>query len=460
MNPQVFRQPWLRPAATLATVVVAAWALNSSAQVSSNGIAAGHPAPAATAITASLEYQEKARAFLYRNIPVECRTNRFSKEPARLAGHVMRGVLKFGGNPSNAIPFLWQPSAQKLYLALNQSQDLAREGGGAFSGSLIGPQFVPVYHQIFTNIALAFPATSAGAPMLMDFDLFQYGDAGQLQANVSVHSFWSGRVTVGDGDWQVGLIQNLSDQPGSFQAGQLLLRPWAEQGRSFFAAADVTEDTCGIAWTGKNQIMRASDAFGFSSNLFFGGRAWQLGWSADPQGRGDKLALQLVPQPTALGNLRLTGSFIHRLVLTGGPYLVFLADPPANVMLPPGRYQPFRLWLQRGEARAYFEFGRPAAGKANVQQAGTGAQMPVVALPPPEQGVFVSAVRSGELIAGGPLTNVVTPARRGQNLLLRYQLLGAGGREYWLAAGGDHQPPQFTVSQSGKSIGTGHFEFG
>jgi hypothetical protein len=444
----------------LVTIGVAALGLNSIAQVPSNGTADALATPASTAITAPLEYRETARAFLYRNIPVECRTKPFPKEPARLSGQVMRGVLKFGGNPSNAVSFLWQPAAQKLHLERNQSQDLAGAAGGVFSGNLIGPQFVPIYHQIFTNIALAFPATSAGAPMLMDIDLFQYGDAGQLQANVSVHSYWSGRVTVGGEDWQVGLIQNLSDRPGSFQAGQLLLRPWAEQGRSFFAAADVTEDTCGIPWTGKNQILRASDAFAFSSDLFFGSRAWHLGWSADPQGPEEKLALRLVEQPTALGNLRLTGNFIHRLVLTGGPYLVVLDDPPANVKLPPGRYQPFRLWLKQGDARAYFEFGLPPAGKANVQQAETGAQMPIVILPPPERGVFVNAVRAGELAVGGPLTNVVTATRRGQNLLLRYQLLGAGGQEYWLAAGGDHKPPRFTVSQAGSGIGMGQFEFG
>ena len=30
-----------------------------------------------------------------------------------------------------------------------------------------------VYHQVFTNIHLSFPATSAGAPMLVDLDFFQ-----------------------------------------------------------------------------------------------------------------------------------------------------------------------------------------------------------------------------------------------------------------------------------------------
>ena len=439
---------------------VAMFALSCPGQVAGGGLAGVPAATAATVITAPLEYKETAYAFQFRNVPVECRAGSFPKEPARVYGHVVRGVLKFGGNPANAIPFLWQPGARKLCLDLNRNQDLTDAANGTFMGHPTGPQFATLYHQVFTNIHLSFPATSTGAPMLMDFDFFQYGDSGQPLVQAMGRSFWQGKVTVAGKDWQVGLVQNLSGQPGSFKAGQLLLRPAAAQSEGFSVASEVPEDTDALPWCGKNEVARASDAFAFSPKVFFEGRAWQLDWSAEPRGREEKLALRFAEQPSELGELRITGSFIQRLVLTGGPYEVILDQPQASVMIPPGRYQPYRVWLKQENARAYFEFGLPRSGKANVVQAETGAQMPILSPPPPEQAVVVAAQRIAVMAVGGPLTNYVSATRRGRNLLLNYQLIGAGGREYWLAGRGIQQPPHFTVSRSGKSLGTGQFEFG
>jgi hypothetical protein len=89
-----------------------------------------------------------------------------------------------------------------------------------------------------------------------------------------------------------------------------------------------------------------------------------------------------------------------------------------------------------------------------------GSQLPVVSPPPPEQAVVVDEQRPAVLAVGGPLTNCVSAARRGRNLLLSYRLIGAGGGEYWLVRGSDWKPPQFTVGRSGKQIGSGQFEFG
>ena len=64
------------------------------------------------------------------------------------------------------------------------------------------------------------------------------------------------------------------------------------------------------------------------------------------------------------------------------------------------------------------------------------------------------------LAVGGPLTNCVPATHRGRNLLLSYRLIGAGGGEYWLDAGGDRKAPQVTISRSGKRVGSCQFEFG
>ena len=158
--------------------------------------------------------------------------------------------------------------------------------------------------------------------------------------------------------------------------------------------------------------------------------------------------------------MRITGGFIRRLVLTGGPYVVVLAQPPATVKVPPGCYHPYRVWLENNKAQAYFNFGVPQSGKANVVEPISGAKMPVLAAPPPEQAVVVDEQRSALLAVGGPLTNWVSATHRGQSLLLSYRLIGAGGGEYRLSAGGDRKPPRFAVDRAGKTIGAGEFEYG
>ena len=215
-----------------------------------------------------------------------------------------------------------------------------------------------------------------------------------------------------------------------------------------------------IPWTGQNCVVRASDTFAFSPGVFFEGHACLLDWSAEPRGREDKLALRLTEQQAALGELRITGSFIQRLVLTGEKYVVVLADPPASVKVPPGRYQPYRVWLQQGQTRAYFNFGLPQTGKANVLEEVTGAKLPVLSLPPPEQAVAVEDQRPAVLAVGGPLTNGVSATRQGRELILSHRLIGASGGEYRVWQGTNRVAPQFTVFKSGKRIGSGQFEYG
>jgi hypothetical protein len=411
--------------------------------------------------TVPLEYRETSFQFLFRNIPIERRPVPFPKEPAAASGPVVRGVLHFGGHPSNAIPFLWQTGAKRLCLGLNRSQDLTDDSAGMFSARVMWSAEPTFIAQMFTNIHLSFPASSGGAPMLVDlrFCLDTARRPGQPLCNAALRSYWQGKVTLEGHDWQVGLVQNMSDAPGSFRQGQLLLRPWEESSRAFHAFSE-PGDTYVIPWSEQNCVVRASDAFAFSPRVFFEGHACLLDWSAEPQGRGDKLALRLTEQQTALGELRITGSFIQRLVLTGETYVVVLAQPPASVKVPTGRYCPYRVWLQQGQTRAYFNFGLPQSGMANVLEEVTGAKLPVLSHPPPEQAVMVNDRRPAVLAVGGPLTNGVAATRHGRELMLSYRLTGAGGGEYKVWQGTNGQSPQFTVCKGGKEIGAGQFEFG
>jgi hypothetical protein len=418
--------------------------------------------PSGIVTTVPLEYQETSFQFLFRHVPVERRLVLFPKEPALAHGAVVRGVLKFGGSLSNAIPFVWEGGAKRLRLDLNRNQDLTDDPAGVIPATALFSAEASFIHQVFTNVPLSFPASSAGAPMLVDLELGMdlARRPGEPLFTACLRSYWQGKVTREGQEWQVGLMQNLSDQPGSFQRGELLLRPWVERNHRFIASCEVPMDTLALAWTGKNWMVRASDAFAFSPKVFFEGHAFQLDWIAEPRGREESLALRLTEQQTALGELRITGSFIQRLVLTGGPYMVVLNQPAASVNLPPGRYLPYRVWLKQGKAEAYFNYGMPQSGKANVVEAISESQMPVLSPPPPEQAVVVDEQRTAVLAVGGPLTNCVSATHRGRNLLLSYRLIGAGGGEYWLEAGRDGKAPEVTIRKSGKKIGSGQFEFG
>jgi hypothetical protein len=418
--------------------------------------------PSGIVNTVPLEFQETHFQFLYRDVPIERRLAPFPKEPAPAHGPVVRGLLKFGNNPSNAIPFVWQGGAKKLFLDLNRNEDLTDDPAGVCAAQILFSATPSFFHQMFTNVPLSFSASSAGAPMRVDLCFFMDNARrpGQAVCNAALRSYWQGKLTCEGHEWQVGLLQNLSDQPGSFRHGQLLLRPWEERNKPFTASCEKPEDSLAVPWEGKNLMVRASEAFAFSPRVFFEGRACQLDWSAEPRGSEEKLALRLTEQETALGELRITGSFIQRLVLTGGPYVVVLAQPPASVKVPPGRYHPYRVWLKEGKGQAYFNFGLPQSGKANVVEEMSGSQMPVVSAPPPEQAVVVDEQRAAVLAVGGPLTNCVSATQRGRNLLLSYRLIGGGGGNYWFAGGGDRKAPQFTVGRHGKRIGSGEFEFG
>jgi hypothetical protein len=61
----------------------------------------------------------------------------------------------------------------------------------------------------------------------------------------------------------------------------------------------------------------------------------------------------------------------------------------------------------------------------------------------------------------GPLKSGVTVKRAGRLLTMDYQLLDAAGRQYRnLGRTIDSKPPQFTVYQGDRAIGSGTFEYG
>jgi hypothetical protein len=371
--------------------------------------------PSSNAIMASLEYQETKSSVINWGVALRTQTTPFKKEPAAVSGKIVRGVLNFGGGSSNAIAFLWQRDAGKLYLDLNRNQDLTDDPAGVFS--VRGA--ARVYYQTFTNVHLLFNTASGQCRMLVDMNLYDFGS--QPNCYFMVRSFWQGKLTLQGRDWQAGIIQNGLDQSGSFENSRLLLRPWEKRNQPFAAEDGLLASVP------------------FSRKVFVDGHAYKLDCIAGSQNGEARPALRFTEQSVPLGALNITGQFIHRLVLTGGPYVVVLDQPAGVVKIPTGSYNQPDIRLEQNGVEAFCR---------NSSQMQIGRR------------ITVDDKTTAVLHMGGPLTNSVTASRQGQDLNLNYCLVGAGGETYQLARQDRSKPPEFAVYKGGKKIASGTFEFG
>lgn len=365
--------------------------------------------------TVYLEYGEVGYSFINRGIPFVTRSTPFAKEPAFAGGKVVRGTFQPGGSASNSIAFAWDRAAGKLYLDLNRNLDLTDDPAGVF---VCPAKNRSRSYQTFANVRLPFKTPSGNREMLADLNLNDYGS--RINCTAAVRSFWQGKVTLQGADWQVGIVENSFDKFDSPAGGHLLLRPWAERNKSF------------------NTYPGSLDAFPFSRKLFVQNQAWQLDCTNEPQGDGSKLRLQFTGQQPVLGELKITGDFVRRVILQGEPYLVIVDQPEPVVKIPVGRYHQRGVWLKIGDAEAYRDSGSLR----------------------PDKWITVDGKKPAVLAAGGPLTNSVSLSRHGKSLRFNYQLLGAGGEAYQLARMDRSQPPEFAVYKSDKKIASGKFAYG
>jgi hypothetical protein len=362
-------------------------------------------------VTAYLDYQEVSYSFVNWGARIGSKAPVFKKEPALSGSKVVRGTLQLGANPSEEMSFAWDRNAGKLYLDLNRNLDLTDDPVSVYPrqrGS--GDNY-----QCFNNIHLPFITPAGSHPMLADINLYYYG---RLSCNVAMRSFWQGKVILQGEEWQVGLLANPFERQG-LESGHLLLRPWTARSRPF------------------STYSGSLDAVPFSRNLFVRNHAYQLQCTNEIQGGTAKVRMEFTEQTPKLGDLKIAGSFVQRVTLEGGPYLVVVEQPEGAVKVPVGSYSTTKVWLKKGEAEASREDRTQfLAGR-----------------------IIVNEKKPAVLTAGGPLTNSVSVDRRGKYLALNYQLLGAGGA-YQLVNQDRSHPPEFTIYQGDKKVASGKFEFG
>lgn len=398
----------------VARLVSALLTVASSAQILHAADAATSPPP--TPITSSLEYQETDYGIASLGVSLTTRTEPFKKEQAA-DGKVIRGNLSLG-SAANAVSFVWQRDAGKLFLDLNRNQDLTDDPGGVFSAPTKSRSY-----QSFTKIRLPLHTDQGRCQVLANIDFWDYSQ--RPGCNLTVRSFWQGKVTLNGKDWQVGVIPAISvekhgNRSISLDKGELLLRPWGKRNQSF------------NSYNGSVAVVPST------RKLFLDGHAYQLDWVTSAQNSEVQPVIQFTEQTVELGELRITGKYIQRLVMPGQPYLVILDQPAATVKVPVGNYNQLSVRLEQGGTEAFYESDRHPTG----------------------QRVSVDAKKPAELAIGGPLTNSVFVSRTGQDLNMDYRLIGVGGLAYELANQDRSHPPEFAVFKADKKIASGKFEYG
>ena len=359
--------------------------------------------PAAT-YTADLHYQETDEVLVSYSVGVKLRSNPFQKEPALPGRNVLRGSLMFESHPEQATSFIWDKGQGWLYLDLNRNGNFTDDPKGVFASRARDD------NQSFTNIHLVLPGGTGDRTVRLQLEFYS-SRASSLRVYAGICYFWEAKLSLRGIDWQFGLVEGRLRENA-----YLLLRPWAERQRPFHLTSS------------------SPDFLDFTTNVFFGHTAYALDCRYQPGGDSGQYRVTLKEQSPPLGELKVAGTDLHRVILTAKPSLTVVLDQPqGTVKLPVGNYELAEIWLRKGEA----EFACFSAGKLSVD-----------------------ARRPASLVAGGPLTNSVTVASQGNSVQLNYKLLGADGRAYKAPQPDYKRPPEFAIFRGTNRLATGKFEFG
>ncbi len=373
-----------------------------------------NPSFNAQKISVPLEYQESANAVASRNVSVTLQNAPFAKEPPAVSGKTLRGHLEFNSKATNCISFLWQQSEGRLFLDLNRDGDLTDDPAGAFSSASANHSS----YQTFTNVHLGFDTAQGHLSVCADLLFWNYGS--RPTCNLSLRSFWQGEINLNGRDYQIGLVPVALNPDKPADGARLLLRPWEKRNEAF------------------NVFDGSLATVPYQNKLFINGQAAELDLQGAAVAGEWKPTVQLEKQVAALGSLKIDGKFIRRMVLSSGAYLVVLDQPADTVPVPTGSYAAPDVLLEQGGVAASCVHSSPRISKA----------------------VNVDGITPVILNIGGPLTNSVLASRRGPDLRLDYQLVGAGGMSYKLINQDRTHPPEFAVYKGENKLTSGNFEFG
>jgi hypothetical protein len=367
---------------------------------------------------ATLEYREVDWTVAHVGVRFVTQSAAFPKEPAT-SGKVIRGKLTIGSETNNTLSFLWAKSEGKLYLDLNRNLDFTDDNApgltNVFSSKAHGNS------QSFSGIRCTFKSPDGPQSRVFSLDIYDYGYGNQMNGSVGLNCFFEAKVVLQGKDYRVGIIEDAELKPF-----WLLIQPWAAHENGFYV--------------GGSQL----EAVRFSRRLFLDTEAYQLECAYIASPDRPQYRLTINPQQPQVGELKLTGQFIERLVLEESSkdgWLVVVDQPSASFKVPVASYSAPQVSLRNGKVTA----------TRTMPYRSPGQQQPLVT---------VKADKPATLTAGGPLTNTVSANQQGRVLSLAYKLIGADGAEYQLLDPQGRKTPKFAIYKGEKQIAAGEFEFG
>ncbi len=363
----------------------------------------------AAAYSTDLTYQETDEVLTTCQFDVKLQKSAFAKEPPLGRKEVFRGLLLCGERPDQATAFIWDKPNGRLYLDLNRNRDLTDDPQGMFESHSKETT------QPFTNIHMALPAGTGKRTVKLELTCYTYR-GGKLIVYAGLCYLWQAKLSLGGADWQFGLVETELKRKATAPPNDLLLRPWSERQRPF------------------NLQIGTPDFCSFTTNLFFGNHAYALEWRYEPDDAVGKYRVTFREQSPRLGELKVTGANLHRLILTGSRGMTLLVDQPQGThKLPVGTYSLDEVWLRAGDV----EVVSTEAGKVHVVER-----------------------RPAALVAGGPLTNSAGLGSEEGALRINYKLVGANGGAYRFPRPDYKHPPEFAVFQGTNRLGGDKFRFG
>lgn len=340
-----------------------------------------------------------------------------AKEPAFASKQVYQYELDLHQFGSMAMAA--DKSAKTMYLDLNQNRDLTDDPSGVIRATTS-----TVYDEYegalkVTSGPLSFPYRFMGVP------LPQYFSAG-------ITSGWQGNLELYGRKWKLSYVDNMDGIPG-------------KDDRLFLEPADEA-----TTYPYSNQGFELTDRVLLDGHLY----RWEFAFAPGDQNADLLTTLTEIHAP--MGEMRIKGSGIERLVLFddgtrgSGPQtgrlnpdgkmrpscVVPLDHPTTSLLLPEGYYERQLILLEGG----YCYRGSSSWNSS--------ADLTV------RQG------KPTEVAMGAPLKLTVSANPNGNLLSISQSLQDASGKAYTLFAEGDKNPPQLEVFWGSWRLVSGSFPFG
>ncbi|MHC4122115.1 MAG: hypothetical protein ACYSSI_00960 [Planctomycetota bacterium] len=332
---------------------------------------------------------------------------KFEKEPTFGERRIVRGLLLAGTEEKDYIGFAWDRSEGKLYLDLNRNRDITDDPNGLFCSDSVRR------YQIFRDIHCEVQLDSVRLEFAIQMTIYDFGNI-RPHCSVEVFSGFLAQIELYGEKWLLKFADNMDGK--ITQSDRIVLIP-----------ADID---IGLRYKELSSPV--------PEKIFLDRHNYNVSFEFQSGEKGSSVKAKFIEIDSSVGELKLEGKFIKRLVLEAGSSLVLLDSPKSSVSIPTGKYHWSNLLLDGGES-GLFHIERFTARTDDIS---------------------ISETEPATLKIGGPLKGTVDVQRVGRVLELVYKLVGIGGYSYESLRGRPDNPPTFMICKDGKEIASGNFEYG